>query len=255
MTDHSPPPGSAADQPTSSGVVVPALVDEDLVMKALPLIDGCARKLYSQLGGKLPLDDLRSIGHFAAMGIVRDYDPQRSPFVPYVRQRMRWAMLDGIRKQTHGRAMAARARALSDSSRFGLGGAEGRTGAVPSSAMPPSEGTFGQRFQQVLRQHAAVMGIRLMTDKGRSAAVTPSSANPERATLQLAALEAVRGAVDSIEDERLRDIVERHYFAGESITDIARSMGLSTPWVSRLHAQAIGLLEKRLRARGLSSKR
>ena len=65
MTDptHSGGPRSSdpyPSQPASSGQLVPELVSEDLVMEALPLIDPIARGVRVQLGGALPLDDLRA---------------------------------------------------------------------------------------------------------------------------------------------------------------------------------------------------
>jgi RNA polymerase sigma factor for flagellar operon FliA len=217
-------------------------------MKALPLIDPIARRLRRQLGPAVDLDDLRSIGHLAVMDLVRRYDPERAPFEPYMRTRLRWAILDGVRRQTHGRVLAARARALSTSDRLSADAApDSQTGG-----MPPSEGSFKQRLVRILRDHAAVIGVKLIADHHGESAVTPSSANPERATLHRSALETVREVVASLEDERQRQIVERHYFGGEPFAAIAASLGLSKAWVSRLHAQAIGVIEKRLRARGIS---
>lgn len=254
MTDptHSGGPRSSApspSQPASSSQLVPELVSEDLVMQALPLIDPIAKRVRVQLGGALPLDDLRSIGHFAILDLVRRYDPRLSPFEPYMSIRLRWAMLDGVRRQTHGRVLAARAKALSGAAEHARRRADG---SPPSSGMPPSEGSFNQRLKRILREHAAVLGIRLVASFGGEAAVTPSSANPERATLKRDALMAVRSVVSSIEDERQRTILERHYFGGESFSAIAESMALSKAWVSRLHSQAMAIVEKRLRARGIS---
>ena len=236
-------------QPASSSQLVPELVSEELVMQALPLIGPIAKSVRAQLGGTLPLDDLRSIGHFAILELVRRYDTELSPFEPYMRRRLRWAMLDGVRRQTHGRALAARAKALSGAAEHARLRADG---SPPSSGMPPSEASFHQRLKQILREHATVLGIRLVASHGGESAVTPSSASPERATLKRNALQVVRSVVSSIEDERQRSIVERHYFGGESLTAIASSMGLSTAWVSRLHGKAMALVEKRLRERGIS---
>jgi len=218
-------------------------------MQALPLIDPIARRVRHQLGGSLPLDDLRSIGHFAVLELVRRYDPKLAPFEPYIRQRLRWAMLDGVRRQTHGRAMAARAKALSGSAEHARQRGDQNP---PSSGMPPSEASYNQRLQLILREHAAVLGLRLVSTFGGESAVTPSSANPERTVLKRNALDTVRQVVASLEDERQRTIVQRHYFGNESLTDIATSLGLSKAWVSRLHSQAMAVVEKRLRARGVS---
>lgn len=220
-------------------------------MEALPLIDPIARRLRAQLGGSISLDDLRSMGHFATMDLVRRFDPDKSPFLPFMRTRLRWAMLDGVRRQTHGRVLATRARALATSERHAAAQRD-HGDEPPSGEMPPSEASFEQRLRQVLREHAAVIGIKLVAAAGGETAVTPSSANPERATLKRTALQAVRAVVASLEDERQRQIVERHYFGGETFTAIADSLALSKARVSRLHTEAITLIEKRLRARGIS---
>ncbi|MCA9625850.1 MAG: sigma-70 family RNA polymerase sigma factor [Myxococcales bacterium] len=234
---------------------MPDLADEARVREALAYIDPIARRLHWQLGGKLDLDELRSMGHFAIFDLVRRYDPALAPFEPYMRQRLRWAMLDGVRRHTHGRALAARAWALAGSDEHGAARNEERRRQGAASSGPLSEVGYAARMQEILREHATAMGFRLVAARGGEAAIAPSSANPERATLTQFAYETLRGVVSSLEDERQRTIVERHYFQGEPFQDIARSMGLSPAWVSRLHTQAIAVLEKRLRARGVSSKR
>jgi RNA polymerase sigma factor for flagellar operon FliA len=223
------------------------LLEERLVLEGLPLLREMAHRLRAQLGELVPVEDLLSIGHFALTDLVRRYDPARAPFAAYMRTRLRWAMLDGIRRETHGRALAARAAALSAAGRLQE---ERRSERLPVSSMPPSEGTHAERLRAVLREHAAALGVALVAVQAGAAdtAIAPSSANPERVTLRRDAAITLRQTVQTLEDERQRAIVERHYFRGESLTEVARALGLSTAWVSRLHAQAIRTLEKRLRA-------
>ena len=42
-------------------------------------------------------------------------------------------------------------------------------------------------------------------------------------------------------------VTERNYFGDERFDDIARSLGVSKSWASRLHAQAMRALAERLR--------
>jgi RNA polymerase sigma factor for flagellar operon FliA len=50
-----------------------------------------------------------------------------------------------------------------------------------------------------------------------------------------------------------RTLVERHYFAGETLDHAAKSLGLSKSWGSRLHARAIKHIAGRLRGSGIST--
>jgi RNA polymerase sigma factor for flagellar operon FliA len=79
---------------------------------------------------------------------------------------------------------------------------------------------------------------------------------------QLTAVDTGRSPEDSLEFEQLRallheqvealpaeeaELVRRHYFDGERFDHVARDLGLSKSWASRLHTRAIGRLTKRLR--------
>jgi len=46
-----------------------------------------------------------------------------------------------------------------------------------------------------------------------------------------------------------RTLIERHYFADETIDQAAASLGLSKSWGSRLHARAIERIARELRAK------
>jgi RNA polymerase sigma factor for flagellar operon FliA len=224
---------------------VPDLLEEKLVVEALPWLDSVAGSICWQLQHRVPIDDLRSIGHLALTDLVRRYDPALSPFEPYMRLHLRWAMLDGIRRQRHTRAINARARALAASEELVHARREG--GAPPSSGMPASEHTFANRLQVVMRDHAAAMGISLLASQGHVIATAPSSAQPERAAFKQARFEELRAAVEELPDEKMRQVVRAHYFRGQSLSEVGAALGISRGWASRLHAQAIRILAERLR--------
>lgn len=226
---------------------IPDLVQEELVMQALPWLDEVAATIRWQLQNRVPLDDLRSIGHFALADLARRYDPEVAPFEPYMRLHLRWAMLDGIRRQRHTRAINARARALVASERLAQV-RQGDAGGLPASLeMPPSENTFTNRLRVVMRDHAAAMGISLIAAHGQDFATAPSSAQPERAVFKRARFDELRAAVSELPDPKMRQVIERHYFKGRPLSEVARELKISKGWTSRLHAQAIRLLGARLR--------
>ena len=106
--------GDAAD----AGALAP-LAEHRRIAQALPWVEQVARSLAGRLGHHVPVDDLRSAGHFALMDVVRRYDPVIAPFEPYTRLRLRWAMLDEVRNNTKSRAVLARTAALDSSPTVG----------------------------------------------------------------------------------------------------------------------------------------
>jgi RNA polymerase sigma factor for flagellar operon FliA len=235
-----PPNGVAAGEP-----VVPELVEQELVERAFPLLEQVARTLAWQLNHRVDVDDLRSAGHLALTDLVRRFEQGRAPFEAYMRARLRWAMIDELRKSSRYRVLRAQVAALAAADEM----ADSRVDSSASSpaAMPPSEGAHLGRLKAILREHATVLGLSLMVERGRDIATAPSSAQPERAALRAAGVEALHRAVAELGDERLRMVIERHYFEGKPLADVARELGLSKAWTSRLHAQAIRALERRLR--------
>src|SRR5580704_2837873 len=93
---------------------------QDLVSQGLPLVMAVSRKIAQRLGGSVPVDDLAGIGNLALLDVARSFEPSRTraSFVPYAVSRLRWAILDGVRRETHARAAAVRASALLASERL-----------------------------------------------------------------------------------------------------------------------------------------
>jgi RNA polymerase sigma factor FliA len=246
MTEDTPPMTGIDPAPSSSSEpVVPELLEDDLMTQALALLDQVAVNLAWQLNHKVDLDDLRSAGHFALADLVRRYDPSLSPFAAYLRGRLRWLMLDEVRRNTNYRVLRAQVSALAAADEMADSRIDSSVKKEP--AMPLSEGSHLGRFKSLLREHAAVMGISLMASDGRDIAMAPSSAQPERAALRAAGVDALHRAVAELGDPRQRMLIEWHYFEGRPLSDVARELGLSKAWISRLHAQAIRALERRLR--------
>ena len=137
--------------------------------------------------------------------------------------------------------MAARARALGGSARLA-------EHAASEESAPPLASEAGYRAQlaALLRDHAAVMGIALVASGEGVTARADSSTDPEKHALARAAAQQLRAAVAQLPDERQRQLIERHYFADEPFDAIAAALGISKSWASRLHAQAIGTLARRL---------
>jgi RNA polymerase sigma factor for flagellar operon FliA len=137
-------------------------------------------------------------------------------------------MLDHVRRETHGRAHAARARAVAALAHVD-------ESPLATESAEPTEESNRDHLRGLLAAEAGALFIGLTT-----AGSEPSSAaaDPEEALVRERAKAALRGALDAL-PERDRGILERHYYKGEPFEAIAQTMGLSKSWLSRIHSRLL----------------
>lgn len=216
--------------------------EDRLVAEGLDLLRLVAKRIARRLGRRIPVEDLVALGHPALLDVVRTYDPSRSTFEAYAKRKIRWAIFDGIRRETRWRSAAARASALAASARF----AEG-SGADDDADAPATQEAYAARLGSLLAGHAAAMALGLLSAQGDVAALPDAADSPEERASRAELAQAVRHAVREL-PERERTLVERHYFDDERFDQIAQDLGISKSWASRLHSQAIERLGELLRA-------
>lgn len=223
-----------------------------LVREALPLVGPAARQLARQLGAISEEEELAAVGRAALVEIARAFDPARGIFSAFARARLRWAMLDSVRRETHGRMFSSRALALAAAERIAREKAD--------APVDPAAGEEAHvlRLRGVLAAQAAAMVTALVAPFADEPTGTgehhvaprggrmPRDPSPEDILLRARQGEALRRAIDALEP-RHRDIIEQHYFAGERFDKIAERLGVSKSWLSRLHAQAIDKLADKMK--------
>ena len=193
------------------------------------------RKLARRLRGHVP-GILMGIGNLALVEVAPDYAPAARGSPRTRRLALHRAILDGLRRETHARCVAARVIAVMASERFAEA-AERRpeddradhAGAGPGRARRAAPGAGGGAGARPAR-HAA------RSDRGARA--------PEDPEEELSAAQLGHAAVGAIQllPEQQRALVERHYFGGDAFDVIAGNLGISKSWACRLHAQAIHTL-------------
>jgi len=235
-----------------------------LIADGLPHVNMIARTLRQKLGRLCDADELASVGRVALIETARSFDPTRAEFVPYVRKKLRWAMLDSVRRDTHGRWVSGRARGLRAVERV----RESIVDGLPDLSLP--EAAHARSLRSVLASQAAAMATSFAASLRTPAehfvpssvgghastapppppvdpellVVAPSTPEEQMASARWsAALDRALGLLPP----RQREIVQRHYFDDERFDHIADSMGISKSWASRLHAQAMQLLADVLR--------
>ena len=214
--------------------------DEDaLVRQGLAVLQVVARRVERRLGGLVSVDDLLAAGRVAVLEIVRAWDPARARFAPYCALRLQWALLDAARRETHGRVVG-RARAIAASERFAQGAAAEAEGAAP----PASDDDAEARLASLLSGHAAALALPLLvaSEADDKADDAPTPEDRYRVAEFAARVRAVVGQLPA----RERTLVQRHYWQDEPLEHIARDIGVSNSWASRLHAQAIEKLAREI---------
>jgi RNA polymerase sigma factor for flagellar operon FliA len=184
--------------------------------------------LGAQLGHRFCIDDLKELAHEALVDLLARFDPTRgTPFASYARQRIRGAILDGLRKQTGlPRGFAARIAALRGE----------RLDAASNAAKPTASDI---ELASLLRGVASACALgwactREEEDGDELEEIDPRTPDDPETNIQRAqvrqALERALGGLG----EKEAWIVRRHFLEGIDVQDAAAELGYSKSWGSRL---------------------
>lgn len=187
-----------------------------------PVAEHVLRWMGRRLGSAVSFDDMRSCAEEALLDAVRTFDPSRASLSTYVARKVRWAILDNVKRERRSRRALARATALFCAERLST-----ELASVPDDA-GFSEEDHVSALDRLLEAHALALALGLVS----------GASTPEEHTSRAEMAHALRHAVGAL-PERERKLVERHYFQGEDFDEIAAELGISKSWASRLHAQAI----------------
>jgi len=185
-------------------------VDLALVNDNLPLVRSLARRMAPNALPFLELGDLVSIGTEALLLASRRFDRSRKvPFGSFAYRRVRGAMIEGLGAAgPHSRGRRRRRAGRSE------------RGPLPVLCAYDDRRQVGTGGRELAARLAERIDDRRL------------AARLDRAMATL--------------DQRERELVRRHYFEGEHMRDIARDLGISRAWASRLHARALVLLRAQL---------
>lgn len=235
-----PPPAEPVD------VVIPpdpaqvaALVEE-----GRSVVDVVARTV-SRLVGYGEIAELCSVGRAALVEAARVHQPGRTPFPSFAAQRLRWAMIDHVRRERHARGARRRAHAVATADLAAAAhAAEARATDGERTELPTQE-TARDALATALARRAEALAVGLVL-AGRRGPAPELAPDPEDAVITRLAHAQLHAAVAQL-PERQRTIVERYYFEEERLETIAEAIGVSKSWASRLHSQALLVLGRALR--------
>jgi RNA polymerase sigma factor for flagellar operon FliA len=219
---------------------VDALVTEHLPLAAFA-VNAVASRI--SLPGHVSRDDLLSCAHVALVEVARRFDPSAgASFATYALARLQGAVLDELRSGDWAsrsvRAAARRTDAAADALAISLG--RPPTQEELAASLGVARGDLDTLQVDV---HRAIM-VSIDADnggEGSSLDLPDTGDSPERALLRNERARTLHDAIRALPD-RLDEVVERNFFGDESLTDIARDLGVTLSRVSQMRARALTLL-------------
>lgn len=219
-----------------------ALVEEHLYL---------VQHIVNQLAVRYPRHvDRQELWAAGAAGLVdasRRYDPAAGvPFGRYATIRIRGAIIDSTRSRDWAtRSLRRRARELSDVARQ-IEQVQGRTATVTELADALGVTEDDVRDRQRATERATLLQLDQPVADGDGGAETLESLLTEDATeaLPVESLEereligTMRVAVEHL-DEPHREVVQRYFFGGELLQEIAETLGVTEARVSQIRSEAI----------------
>jgi RNA polymerase sigma factor for flagellar operon FliA len=181
------------------------------------MVHGLAHRLRRELSLSGELEDLIAFGFGGLLEAHHRFDPGRGvQFQTFAYHRVRGAMLDGVRKMAQlPRRAHERLQASSEK--------------VPT-AVPGA-------FDRVFMQMSAGLSTGTVL-QGRFA-----EDSPEALLLKNESISRLLAALPRL-SPRQRILVRGFYFEGRSIDSMARELGISKSWASRLHTSALRSLRE-----------
>ncbi|MGY1736696.1 sigma-70 family RNA polymerase sigma factor [Geodermatophilus sp. SYSU D00684] len=253
VTDRAVPARSAPPQPSDAArpealrpeVLRSEVEVEALVTEHLPLCSFAVNAVASRISlpGHVSREDLLSCAKVALVEVARRFDPAAgATFATYALPRLQGAVLDELRSGDWAsrsvRAAARRTDAASDALTIRLG--------RPPTREELAEALGVRREDldalQVDVHRAVMVSIDAETGaEGGTLDLPDPGESPERAVLRGERARYLQDAIRALPD-RLDEVVERNFFGGESLTDIAADLGVTLSRVSQMRARALTLL-------------
>jgi RNA polymerase sigma factor for flagellar operon FliA len=218
---------------------------EALVTEHLPLAAFAVNAVASRIAlpAHVSREDLLSCAHVALVEVARRFDPSAgASFATYALPRLQGAVLDELRSGDWAsrsvRAAARRTDAAADALTLRLGRPPTTEELAASLGVDRSELDALQ-----VDVHRAVM-VSIDAETGGDGApldLPDTGESPEHVVLRTARARTLHDAIRALPD-RLDEVIERNFFGDESLTDIARDLGVTLSRVSQMRARALTLL-------------
>ena len=230
------------------------LESHEAVRRFAPMVRRMAHHMLSRLPANVEFDDMVQAGMIGLMDATRRYqDNQGARFETYAAQRIRGAMLDGLRD---GDWLPRRVRQAQRRIDAATNAVAHRKGRVPTESELADE--LAMPLADCRRLVGEARGAQLVhaedLDGGLDAIEPPAHDASGPSTDPLAQLEEQRfhetlaAAIERL-PERERRVMGMYYEQDLNLREIAQVLGITESRVCQLHGQAVRRLRVRLKDR------
>lgn len=224
-----------------------------LVVNYSPLVRYVAGRVSGRMGGPLDQEDLISSGLVGLLGAVETYDPgRRSKFESYAISKIRWSMLDELRKvdplSRRTRLRAHQIERARDELVQKLGRAPTESELVGSLGISVTEHrTF---LDQFARAHARSLEARA-EHQGAPAGglhdlIGDNSATDPASAVEVAEVRALLVKAIGCLGEKERVVTTFYYYEGLTLKEIGRVLDLTEGRISQILHAALARLRHSL---------
>lgn len=229
---------TAGRRSSTADSAVDVAAGESRFSSALDLVEHNARQTARRLRcGDITLDDLRSLASEGLLRASRSFDPSLgTPFRRWANRRIRDWLAEGLRQWAHlPRYRVVRRQQERDTMK--VAGARG-SGTAWRGAPDASAGSKQEEVARCLAMASA--------EETALAIARQAEFNPEQLASERELLQRLREALERLPG-RQRTLIERHDLGGESLPQVARSLGISKSWATRLRMRALGRMARDLK--------
>ncbi|HEY0078937.1 MAG TPA: sigma-70 family RNA polymerase sigma factor [Pyrinomonadaceae bacterium] len=219
---------------------------DQLIEQHRPYVRALAVKIMRTLPMRVDLNELVAYGDVGLVEAAQRYDSGRgAAFRTFAHYRIRGAIYDGLRE------MGLLTRSSSQRTRFAanannlLQSGFSDLAAWPETA-PPSVDDEIAATQALIDTLIPAYLLSIDSD------AMPEVADQNAFSVQQIEQRELIGIVRELLAELPKDeqqLLDRLYFKHQSMTELAKSMGISKSWISRLHMRAIRHLRDRMQER------
>lgn len=232
---------SSADEPTTSRAQPAPSLDDAFVREHEAFVRSIANRVRRELDLNCELGDLVAWGFQGLVEARSRYDASRGvQFSTFAHYRVRGAVIDGVRKMAYLSRRAHVARKAAEAADDLL-----EHEAAVRAASPEARTDVQQTVQAIDDILGKLTASFVIASVGQdeSAAAEPAD---ERLIREEESVR-VRRAVGQL-PEREAKVVRELYFEGRLLDDIAKDLGVSKSWASRIHTKALSLMKAALSA-------
>lgn len=214
-----------------------------MVLENLPLVGYLAAELCAK-ATHLSREDLASVGAIALITAADAFDDTLGvPFGAYARRRILGAFADDMRSNDWATRGARKKITATRTVQESLTAALGRTPTV--SELSEALGMDQAATLAILSDSARTV---VSIEETMNDYLVSGTETPEEALLEAERTKVIRDAVAAL-PENLRVIIERIYFKGSTVKELAAEMGVTHSAVSQRRTTAMKLLHEGLQMR------